>query len=127
MRGARVAVEVELSLKGPRRLDAILRGYDDALANGRIAGGLIYVSDRPDVLDAVARAAGRVGLSERRFRLRPLEEIQADVHRLTRERAAARQERVASNSGALDSGRAGAHALTGTRESWRVDEPGGAA
>ena len=58
---ARVAVEVELSHKSPRRLRAILAGYEQAIASQRIGGGLIYVSDRADVLDAVARAADHVG------------------------------------------------------------------
>lgn len=69
---ARVAVEVELSHKSPRRLAAILAGHEEAIASGRIAGGLIYVSDRADVLDAVSRAAVRVGVPERRFRTRSL-------------------------------------------------------
>src|SRR3954452_22588979 len=43
VRGRRVAVEVELSLKAPRRLEAILRGYEQSLANAALAGGLIYV------------------------------------------------------------------------------------
>jgi len=85
---ARVAVEVELSHKSPRRLRAILAGHDEAISSGRIAGGLIYVSDRPDVLEAVARAARRVELPERRFRTRSLLDVQAEVRRLTRERGA---------------------------------------
>jgi DNA-binding transcriptional ArsR family regulator len=84
---ARVAVEVELSHKSPRRLQAILAGHEEAIASGRIAGGLIYVSDRPDVLESVGRAARRVALPERRFRMRPLGEVQAEVRRLTCERA----------------------------------------
>ena len=83
--GGRVAVEVELSHKSPRRLQAILAGHDSAIASGRIAGGLIYVSDRPDVLAAVSRAATRVGLPPERFRTRPLEDLQREVRRLTRE------------------------------------------
>src|SRR3954470_15235799 len=94
--GRRVAVEVELSLKAPRRLEAILRGYDEALASGALAGGLIYVSDRPDVLAAVRRAAARVGLPDSRFRLRGLEEIQTEVRRLADERSSAREEAGAS-------------------------------
>src|SRR3954470_2930780 len=90
VRGRRVAVEVELSLKAPRRLDAILRGYDEALACGAIAGGLIYVSDRPDVLAAVRRAAAGVGLPGSRVGLRPLTEVQEEVRRLAHERASAR-------------------------------------
>src|SRR3954452_15025657 len=82
----RVAVEVELSWKSPRRLQAILAGHAEAINSGRIAGGLIYVSDRPDVLAAVARAAGRAGLSARWFRMRELAAVQAEVRRLTRAR-----------------------------------------
>jgi hypothetical protein len=86
MPGSRVAVEVELSHKSPRRLRAILAGHEEAIASGRIAGGLIYVSDRPDVLDAVARAARGVGMPDRRFRTRRLVDVQQDVRRLALER-----------------------------------------
>jgi DNA-binding transcriptional ArsR family regulator len=79
MGASRVAVEVELSHKSPRRLAAILAGHEEAIASGRIAGGLIYVSDRPDALDAVGRAAARAGLPERRFRTRSLADVQAEV------------------------------------------------
>ena len=95
MRGARVAVEVELSHKSPRRLAAILAGHEDAITSGRTAGGLIYVSDRADVLAAVMRAATRAGLPERRFRTRALADVQAEVRRLSDERRerARREER----------------------------------
>src|SRR3954470_14966023 len=86
VRDARVAVEVELSHKSPRRLRAILAGYEEAIAAGPIAGGLIYISDRADVLDAVARAARRAGVPERRVRTRPLADVQAEVRALTRQR-----------------------------------------
>lgn len=82
LRGARVAVEVEQSAKAPRRLDAILAGYEHALASGTLAG-LIYVSDRPDVLAAVSRSATRVGLLQRQMRTRTLESVQADVRHRT--------------------------------------------
>jgi len=84
MHGARVAVEVELSHKSPRRLQAILAGYEHAIASGTLGGGLIYVSDRSDVLAAVQRAAARVALPERSFTTRPLEDVQADTRRLAR-------------------------------------------
>ncbi|MDA0139450.1 hypothetical protein [Solirubrobacter deserti] len=87
---ARVAVEVELSLKSPRRLRAIFAGHEQAIASGQIAGGLIYVCDRADVLDAVSRAAERAGLPESRFRTRSLADVQAEVRRLTRELRAGR-------------------------------------
>jgi DNA-binding transcriptional ArsR family regulator len=103
---ARVAVEVELSHKSPRRLRAILAGHEEAIASGRIAGGLIYVSDRADVLDAVARAAARAGVSERRFRTRSLADVEAEVRRLAHARRASansdgplRANRVARSAG----------------------------
>src|SRR4051794_41048938 len=76
MRGVRVAVEVELSHKSPRRLAAIFAGYEQVIASGVIGGGLIYVCDRPDVLAAVRRTAKRVALPERAFSARTLEDIQ---------------------------------------------------
>jgi hypothetical protein len=80
--GARVAIEVELSHKAPRRLRAILVGYEHAISAGELAGGVLYVSDRPDVLAAVQRAAARAGLPRGRFRTRALADVQADVRRL---------------------------------------------
>lgn len=79
--GTRVAVEVELSHKSPRRLQAILAGHETAISSGRIGGGLIYVSDRPDVLAAVERAAARVGLPSERFRTRSLADVRGEVLR----------------------------------------------
>jgi DNA-binding MarR family transcriptional regulator len=112
--GGRVAIEVELSYKSPRRLRAILAGHEAAIASGRIGGGLIYVSDRPDVLATVARAAARVGLPGERFRTRLLEDVQHEVRRLTRaqsrrggsERSEAASRAVSGASQAI--GRAGA-------------------
>jgi hypothetical protein len=79
--GVRVAVEVELSHKSPRRLDAILAGHESAISSGRMGGGLIYVSDRPDVLAAVERAARRIGMPPERFRTRPLADVRGEVLR----------------------------------------------
>jgi hypothetical protein len=81
--GGRVAIEVELSAKSPRRLAAILAGHEAAIASGRIGGGLIYVSDRADVLAAVTRAVARIGLPPKRFRTRLLADVQREVRRLT--------------------------------------------
>ena len=80
--GRRVAVEVELSCKAPRRLRAILAGYEREISAGRLSGGVLYVSDRPDVLVAVTRAARRVGLPPDRFRTRALEDVQSEVRAL---------------------------------------------
>ena len=75
----RIAVEVELSPKAPRRLRAILAGYEAAINNGGLSGGVIYISDRPNVLAGVERAARQVGLPEQKLRLRDLADVQADV------------------------------------------------
>src|SRR3954447_22173232 len=85
IRGARVAIEVELSHKSPRRLQTILSGYEHAIARGALSGGLIYVCDRPDVLAAVRRAPDRVALPRGSFVTRTLESVQADARRLGRQ------------------------------------------
>ena len=76
----RVAIEVELWHRSPHRLRATLAGYEDAIAAGRL-GGVIYVSDRPDVLAAVERSASRVGLAGTELRLRQLSDLQANARR----------------------------------------------
>jgi hypothetical protein len=80
--GARVAVEVELSHKAPRRLRAILAGYEHAITHGGLTGGVLYVSDRPDVLAAVERAAARTGVPADRLRTRLVADVLTDVRRL---------------------------------------------
>jgi hypothetical protein len=104
--GARVAVEVELSHKAPRRLRAILAGYEHAITHNDLTGGVLYVSDRPGVLAAVERAAARTGVPAERFRTRALADVHADVRRLARrgrERTDARNQGRASESAALPS------------------------
>ena len=78
--GARVAVE--LSHKAPRRLRAILTGYEHAIFHGRLLGGVLYVSDRPDVLAAIERAAARTGVPADHLRTRLLADVLTDVRRL---------------------------------------------
>jgi DNA-binding transcriptional ArsR family regulator len=81
IRGARVAVEVELSHKAPRRLRAILAGYEHAISQGHLTGGVLYLSDRPEVLAAVERAAARSGVPPERFHTRALDGVLAEVRR----------------------------------------------
>jgi hypothetical protein len=81
--GRLVAVEVELSHKSPRRFDALMAGYELSIARGVIGGGLIYVSDRADVLAAVTRAALRSGVPESRFRARALDDVIQEARRAT--------------------------------------------
>ncbi len=76
--GRRVAVEVELSHKAPRRLRAILAGYEPLIADGTL-DGVLYVSDRDDVLRAVRRAAMHVGVPATAFRTRTLGQVQDDL------------------------------------------------
>jgi hypothetical protein len=55
--GAPEAIEVELSLKGPERLDLILRSWRRAVAEGRFRGVVYYCS--PRALAGVKRAVER--------------------------------------------------------------------
>jgi hypothetical protein len=57
---------------------------------------LIYVSDRPDVLNAAERAAKRVSLPRDRFRTRTLEDIQSNVRQLAGRAFAASLPQVAT-------------------------------
>lgn len=95
--GRRVAVEVELSHKAPRRLRAILAGYEAVLAEGAL-DGVVYVSDRVDVLRAVTRAATRIGIPGGAFRPRTLSHVQEEL------RSVAGAYGVRTESGAFLSG-----------------------
>src|SRR4051794_9764920 len=121
MGDARVAVEVELSHKSPRRLQAILAGYEQTIASGAIAGGLIYVSDRPGVLSAVTRAARRAALPQRRFRTRSLSDVQEEVRRLTCARRAARGLDAGGVRGGADELATSARSASGVVDMWRAE------
>ena len=82
VRSSRVAIEVELWRRPPSRLRALLSDYGESIAL-RHVDGLITVSDRVDVLDALTRAAGQVGLPERCFGTRRLADVQAAARLLT--------------------------------------------
>jgi hypothetical protein len=58
--GHRIAVELELSTKGPGRRETILAGY---AADPRI-DAVLYFVDRPAVGHAIARSAARLGVSD---------------------------------------------------------------
>lgn len=79
--GGRIAVEVELSRKSSQRLRAILAGYAAELLAGRLSG-VLYFSDRPDVLRRVQQEAGAVGVPAWGLRTRGLEEIKTEVRDL---------------------------------------------
>jgi hypothetical protein len=78
--GRRVAIEVELCVKAPRRLRAILAGYEALIAADALSGGVVYVSDRDDVLAAVMRAAVAVGVPEGRLRTLSLSDMQRELY-----------------------------------------------
>lgn len=59
--GSRIAIELELTLKSRRRLEAILAGY---AGEPRLAH-LVYFTDRPAVAHAVREASLLVGLDSR--------------------------------------------------------------
>lgn len=79
--GARVAVEVELSAKAARRLHAIMAGYQQQFATGRLAG-VLYVVDNPAVRNAIERTATAVAMDRRRLRLLELETLQNETRAL---------------------------------------------
>jgi hypothetical protein len=62
--GHRVAVEVELQPKAPRRVHVILRGYRDLIDRGAVSG-VSYVADRSDVTALIEREAQSAGLGAR--------------------------------------------------------------
>jgi hypothetical protein len=58
--GHRIAVELELSTKGPGRRETILAGY---AADPRI-DAVLYLVDRPAVGHAISRSAARLGIAD---------------------------------------------------------------
>ncbi|HEY5317051.1 MAG TPA: hypothetical protein VIJ20_03665 [Solirubrobacteraceae bacterium] len=59
-RGERVAIELELSAKGGRRLETILAGYG---AEPSIAA-VLYLTEKPQIAREVTGAAARLGISD---------------------------------------------------------------
>jgi hypothetical protein len=57
IRGADVAVEIELAPKAPRRLQAIMAGYEHAIYQQRI-GRVLYLCASREIRAGVRRAAG---------------------------------------------------------------------
>jgi hypothetical protein len=62
IRGADVAVEIELAPKGPRRLHAIMAGYEHAIYQRRI-GRVLYLCASHEIRAGVRRAAGEAALN----------------------------------------------------------------
>jgi hypothetical protein len=79
-----VAIEVELTLKAPRRLRAILLGYEAAIAGGRFSG-VTYIAGDEAVMAGVRRAASIAGLGDRLAVLR-LEAVQTRARELAGEK-----------------------------------------
>ncbi len=78
LRSTQIAVEVELWHPPAPRLRAILAGYEEAVANGQL-GGVIFVSDRADVLATIERVRHQVGIPSRYVRLRALQGIRISL------------------------------------------------
>jgi hypothetical protein len=74
VRSSRVAIEVELWRRPTSKVRSMLRGYGVSIASRQI-DGLIAVSDRADVLDAMSQAAARVGRPDRCFAMRRLADV----------------------------------------------------
>jgi hypothetical protein len=82
--GRPTAIEVELSPKAPRRLLAILRGYETAIASGRFTR-VTYVAGPDSVAAGVEHAAVVAGLG-RGFAVVRLEAIQSRVREASADR-----------------------------------------
>jgi hypothetical protein len=78
--GRPVAIEVELTLKAPRRLRAILLGYEAAIAGGRFSG-VTYIAGDEAVMAGVRRAASFAGMGDR-LAVLSLEAVQARAREL---------------------------------------------
>jgi hypothetical protein len=76
-----VAIEVELWRRPPSKLRLMMSSYSESIASRRI-DGLITVSDRADVLEAMSQPAGQVGLPDRCFAMRRLADVHATSHLL---------------------------------------------
>ena len=80
-----VAIEVELSSKAPRRLRAILAGYDDAIRRGQFTA-VTYIAGRAAIVTAARKAVDDLHLPSGLVRSIPLD----DVYRRTRELSGSR-------------------------------------
>ena len=76
-----VAVEVELSAKAPRRLRAILAGYDHAIRDGAF-DAVTYVTMHDGVAAGLSRARRQAGPRDGGFNLIRLEDVRAQVRDL---------------------------------------------
>ena len=99
--GERVAIEVERTRKRARRLSAILAGYEDAIAAGRLSGGVLYICHDIRVRRLVEREAAAAGLRGDVFRVRDLDHVIAEARRLAAQtsRSRARPARLGSRVG----------------------------
>ena len=75
-----VAIEIELTLKAPRRLRAILLGYEAAIAGGKFSG-VTYIAGDDAVKAGVRRAASIAGLGDR-LAVLPLEAVRTRAREL---------------------------------------------
>jgi hypothetical protein len=76
-----VAIEVELSAKAPRRLQAILAGYEDAIGRGSF-DAVTYVTPDSGVAAGLERARPRAGLRDGEFNVLRFDDVRTRVREL---------------------------------------------
>lgn len=90
--GARVAVEVELTVKAPARLRSILAGYEAQIDAGELEA-VVYVVEEEEVARAVRRAARAVGLRPGAIRLVSLAAVVTETRALASAASGSRVDR----------------------------------
>jgi hypothetical protein len=76
-----VAIEVELSAKAPRRLQAILAGYEDAIGRGSF-NAVTYVTPDRGVAAGLERARRRANLRDGELNVLRLDDVRTRAREL---------------------------------------------
>jgi len=74
-----VAIEVELQRKTPRRQRGICAMYSQLTDDDGPLAGVIYITDRTDVAELVARVADDVGLCNPTISFRTMRDVKAQT------------------------------------------------
>jgi hypothetical protein len=80
MRSGPIAIEVELQRKAPIRLRGILAMYAELTEPDGPLAGVIYITDRPDVSELVARCARDSGLASPALSMRSFATVLEQTH-----------------------------------------------
>jgi len=83
-----VAIEVELQRKNAQRLRGILAMYARLSDDDGPLAGVIYITDRIDVAELIARSADYVGLWNPAISFRTMRDVRAQTHAAVRARSA---------------------------------------